>query len=133
MADALEMAEYFRAHAQRVMTHFGAAPARHEAFGTRLLAILLSAGTWITRTSIHDELGRNAKAADLDVALSALADEGLAEGGVSRDNHREGRAAGDGVAQSTERINEETKKPARMPVLSFFRSFFRFFGAGGMW
>ncbi len=85
--DAIELIEYLRAHARRVLVHFGtAAPQVDAGLAGRVRAILERAaveeaetGGWISRTEIWTQLHRNADASSLDGALAALQVEGVAE------------------------------------------------------
>lgn len=88
MEDAITLAEYFRAHAHRVLPHFGASPEpRFAGLPARVLGALRREGErqaeyggWVNRTGLHRALGNAVKAAELDVALDAL----LAAGRVER-------------------------------------------------
>ncbi len=74
---AIEVVEYFRAHARRVLVHFGTnAPHVDAGLTGRVAAILRRADRWLSKTELWDALHRNAKAEALDAALGALLAEG---------------------------------------------------------
>jgi hypothetical protein len=79
MAAALELAEYVRAHAGRVMAHFGDTAAVDGPLGVRVLRSLRRAGGWVTRGQLHAELGGHIAAAALTATLKGLERAGLAE------------------------------------------------------
>jgi len=87
--DGIDLAEYFRAHALRVLCHFGvsAAPA-FAGLPARVLRALERAGDdpaspdrWVSRTRLHRGLGNGVKAPELDAALAALEAAGRTERG----------------------------------------------------
>ena len=85
--DAIRVIDYFSAHAQRVMAHFGATtPGSPTSLSTRVLAILDRAVTeqpdregWRSRTELWDALQRNVSAAELGATLTSLTAAGLVE------------------------------------------------------
>jgi len=81
MSGALELAEYFRAHACRAMAHFGvAAVAPSGGLAARALKVLRNAdGDWVDRTGLHANLGGHVAADLLDRALFDLRGMGLVE------------------------------------------------------
>jgi CRISPR-associated protein Cmr3 len=82
MADAIMLAEYFRAHAQAILPYFQTATApRSAGLAARVRRVLERAhGEWIKRTELHQKLGGRTPAEALSEALAALAAEGVAEG-----------------------------------------------------
>lgn len=87
LRDAILFIEYARAHARRVMVHFGtAAPHVDAGLAARVRAILDRArvgqadhGGWLSRTELWDRLHRNCDAEALDGVLQGLAAVGVAE------------------------------------------------------
>jgi hypothetical protein len=72
---AIELVTYFRAHARRVLVHFGtSAPHLDAGLTERVEAILRRADRWVRKTELWDALHRNVKAE----ALGALLAEGRA-------------------------------------------------------
>jgi len=87
--DGIDLAECFRAHALRVLCHFGvsAVPA-FAGLPARVLRALERAGDdpasperWVSRTRLHRGLGNAVKAPELDAALAALTAAGRVERG----------------------------------------------------
>jgi hypothetical protein len=81
MEGAIELAEYFRAHAQRVLPALSvnAAP-RSLRLASPLLGLMQDAdGAWVSRTDLHRGLNRHVAADDLDEALAVLEARALAE------------------------------------------------------
>ncbi len=78
---ALELAEYFRVSAFRVLPHFGQhGQASTGSLVARVAAILDTAGgAWIARSAIRDALHRNVKADDIAEALTRLEEQERAE------------------------------------------------------
>ena len=76
LGDALELAEYFLAHARLVLPAFSSNDA---ALDSRVLGILDDAGSWISRRDLHQRLGGHVKAAALDEAIELLVGHGLVE------------------------------------------------------
>jgi len=111
MADAIELVEYFRQHAHRVLVHFGAlSPARLAGLDGRVIRILDQADGWVDRTALHRRLGGHVAAQALSAALSRLESEGLAE---RRSVPTEGRPAEQwrAVARGNEEDEERPEKP----------------------
>ena len=74
MNAAIDLAEYFRAHAHRVMAEFGVAPVLpHGGLATRCLRVLRDAGDWVTGTELNEALGGHVPAAQYENALRELA------------------------------------------------------------
>jgi hypothetical protein len=78
MANALALVEYLRAHAHRVMTHFGAAAAVENALSIRAWQVLLRADDWVRMADLHRELGGHVHGEALRHALAELEAAGLA-------------------------------------------------------
>ena len=81
MAGAIELIEYFRAHAHRVMTHFGVSViAKSGGLTGRCYHVLCEAlGERLTSTQISSALGGHVSAANYERALDELVTLGLAE------------------------------------------------------
>jgi putative DNA primase/helicase len=81
LAGAIELAEYFRAHARRVLPGFGSTPpARTAGLEARVLRLLEGAGgEWVDRGELHKRLGGHTAAEALSEALTQLESQGLAE------------------------------------------------------
>lgn len=87
LRDAIAVVEYDRAHARRVLVHFGTqAPPAEAGLASRVRAILARAvgehaerGGWIGRTEIWAALSRNCSAEALDAALRSLEARWIAE------------------------------------------------------
>ncbi|MBI4498112.1 MAG: DUF3987 domain-containing protein [Chloroflexi bacterium] len=81
MAGALELTEYFRAHAHRVLMHFGvAAVVPSGGLAVRVLRVLEAAnGEWVARDAILSKVSRNTPANEYDAALGDLEQQGLVE------------------------------------------------------
>jgi hypothetical protein len=81
MADAIDLAEYYRAHAQHILPRFGAAPSKRAAgLGGRIERLLeRAAGAWVPRAQINDGLGGHVPSAAITAALTALQDAGRVE------------------------------------------------------
>ncbi len=87
MGAALELVEYFRAHALRVLPKLGQhdAPAAESLVG-KVAAILDAAhGAWVSKSAIRDALHRNPDAGAVGEALARLAEQGRAERRVNRE------------------------------------------------
>jgi hypothetical protein len=73
MGAAMELIEYFREHALRVLGHFGA---NVEGVGGPpagvLRALKRAAGAWVTRSDLHRRLGGHVSAESLTTELAAL-------------------------------------------------------------
>jgi len=95
MRDAIELVEYFRAHARRVLPLIGqAAPAGRDNLVGKVAAILeRSNGTWVFRSAIRDALHRNPSSEEIGSALAQLETQGLAERGMIRTSAGAGRPA----------------------------------------
>lgn len=92
MQAAIELAEYFRTHAHRVLPRFGATAAGATSLVGNVAAILAdAAGAWINRSTIRDQFHRNCPAAEITQALQILAEQGLAESRLNREG--QGRPA----------------------------------------
>jgi hypothetical protein len=77
---AITLVEYFRAHARRVLTHFGTdAPHVDAGLAGRVATILRRADGWLGKTELWQALHRNVKGDALDAALGALLTEGQVE------------------------------------------------------
>ena len=77
---AITLVEYFRAHARRVMTHFGTnAPHVDAGLAGRIAAILRDGDDWCSKTDLSNAMHRNVKAEALEAALSALVADGSVE------------------------------------------------------
>lgn len=78
---ALDLTEYFRAHALRVLPQFGQDDARGgRSLVSQVAAILDHAGgAWVARSAIRDALHRNPTADEVGEALARLAEQGRAE------------------------------------------------------
>ncbi len=88
MAGAIQLVEYFRSHAQRVLTHFGvAAIATSGGLAARVLKALGNDGE-IAKTVLYNRLGFSVPAATLDGALAELEALGLAEKRVQKQDGR---------------------------------------------
>jgi hypothetical protein len=107
MDAAIELAEYHRAHAQRVLPRFRAAPSTGSAgLYERVLRILDAAnGAWVNRRTLHQKLHGNVAAADLTAMLERLAAEGQAEQEQIPTGHRPAECW-----RRTSRTNEQTNK-----------------------
>ena len=92
MSAALDLAEYFRAHALRVLPRFGQYTADGEGSLVGKVAAILddAGGDWVARSAIRDALHRNPSAAAISEALTRLEEQGRAEQRVNRDE-RTGR------------------------------------------
>lgn len=112
--DAIAVVEYLRGHLPTVLPAFTSADADATGAGVgldaRVARVLANAeGAWVARRALHDGLGRNVPAADLDAVLEALEADGLAErrtvdtGARPREEARWAR-------RTVERTNEQTNK-----------------------
>ena len=74
MTGAIEVIEYFRAHARRVLPALGTAePSRAAAVEVRVeRALGRSGGGWVARTELYRRLGNGVLAEELDTTLAAL-------------------------------------------------------------
>lgn len=96
MGGAIEVVEYFRAHARRVQPALGSSgESRAAGVPGRVRRILGRAGgAWVSRTDLHKALGHSVPAPELDAALGVLVDEGRTErrtvptGGRTREEWR---------------------------------------------
>jgi putative DNA primase/helicase len=81
LAGAIELAEYFRAHARRVLPNFGSTPpARSAGLEARVPRILERAGgEWVDRGELHKDLGGHTPAEALTEVLTRLESQGSAE------------------------------------------------------
>jgi hypothetical protein len=81
LADAIELGEYFRQHANRVLAHFdGSGAPGAAALVARVERALARGGDeWVSKTDLHRRLGNSVEAAALDGALAALLTAGRAE------------------------------------------------------
>jgi len=80
MDGAIELGEYFRAHAHRVQTHFGlAAPTAIVELEARIVRALEREGGWASRRRLHALLGGHVPATDLSAALESLKQQGIVE------------------------------------------------------
>jgi hypothetical protein len=80
MDGAIELGEYFRAHAHRVQTRFGfAAPTPIVRLEARIVRALEREGGWASRRRLHALLGGHVSAAELRVALESLKQQGIVE------------------------------------------------------
>lgn len=87
MGAALELVEYFRAHAYRVLPRFGVTGAGDTGSVVGKVAAILdgAGGEWVGRAAIRDRLHRNCPAASVSEALQRLAELGRAESRVNRE------------------------------------------------
>jgi len=75
MMDAIELAEYFRAHALRVLPFFGSQTDDISGLLPRIRRILKRhGGEWVTRTMIYNGLGGHVSADDISDVLDELLD-----------------------------------------------------------
>jgi hypothetical protein len=80
MDGAIELGEYFRAHAHRVQTHFGiVAPTPMVRLEGRIESALKREARWTSRRDLYALLGGHVPAADLTIALESLKDREVAE------------------------------------------------------
>lgn len=112
MADAIELVEYSRQHAHRVLIHFGAAsPTQSAGVPSRIFRILdREHGVWLDRTALHRRLGGHVAAQALSDALARLEADGLIE---RRSVPTEGRPAEQwhAVVRNNEETEESPEKP----------------------
>lgn len=87
MGAAIELSEYFRAHAGRVLPHFGLPIAAMRGSLVAKVAAILDAagGAWLMRSVIRDALHRNCDAHELTEALKRLEEMGRTERRLNRD------------------------------------------------
>jgi hypothetical protein len=80
MNSAIELGEYFRAHAHRVQTRFGlVVPTPMVRLESRVEGVLKREAGWTSRRDLHALLGGHVPAADLTWALESLKERGVAE------------------------------------------------------
>lgn len=81
MGAAIDLGEYFRAHACLVLPRFGQPVAATQGSLVAKVAAILDAagGAWVMRSAIRDALHRNCDARELTVALECLKEKGRAE------------------------------------------------------
>jgi len=105
---AIELAEYYRSHAYRVLPHFGASSSGHGAGVTQRVARVLEQanGDWVRRTEISKGLGRNVTSERIAGALQELATRCHAESRTLSSGERGGRP----TEEWRSLISEITKK-----------------------
>lgn len=113
MADALELTEYFRAHALRALVHFGAEANVSNPLSMRVLRLLQEAnGRWLPTGALHTGLGGHVSSSSLEAALNDLAQAGLAKKRCLTPGPRGGRPR-----TEWKHISEKTEKTEETPVL----------------
>lgn len=120
MSGAIELVEYFRACAHRVMTRFGlAAVTKAGGLAARCYNVLRRAsGEWVTGTEMNRALGGHTLAADYEAALSELEEMGLVEASTAK-------AAGGKQGRPSKRWRlladqtDQTEKRANDPFIPF--------------
>ncbi len=93
MGDAIELVEYFRAHAHRVLPHFGSA-AKQQAVGLRariLRALDREPGVWVNQSDVFARLGHHVPATGVKAELQSLKDAGDVELRVGPTSEKGGR------------------------------------------
>jgi hypothetical protein len=91
MAHALELTEYFRAHAARTVVHFGEGVSAGHPLGMRVLRVLREMSGWVKRGELYQRLGGHVRAAEVSAALIDLARTGRAESRAVPSGDRGGR------------------------------------------
>lgn len=76
LSGALELADYFLAHAQLVLPLFASVPS--SGLAGRILTLLSESDDWVSRGQLHQGLGGHVSATDLDNALEQLSSRELA-------------------------------------------------------
>lgn len=114
MNAAIDLAEYFRSHAHRALTHFGvAAVAPNGGLAHRVLRVLELAEGEVSKDDLYEGLGRKVAASELDRALKELESWGLAE---RRSNKGEGRGRPRELwRRSSEKYEEYEENPDGQP------------------
>jgi hypothetical protein len=107
---AIELIEYFRQHAHRTLTHFGAASShRGGGVAVRALRVLERAGgDWLSRRALHEALGGHVPSPELAHALEVLAADGQAERRDVPPGPAGGRPGEEWRATTDARANEQT-------------------------
>jgi hypothetical protein len=136
LLSAIELTEYFRSHALRVLPRFGATPrSRNAGLAGRVLRILTDAGgEWVERAALHRKLSGHVGKDELSTALEDLASRGLSE---SRSMPTGGRPSEQWralhLSEESEKSeqSEETQAQAGQEGLSSLSSFVRNTSGGG--
>ncbi len=115
MAAAVELVGYFLGHAHRVLLELG-----DGVLARRVLEALAAAGGQLSRTRIHEELGRHVRAADLQAVRDFLAAQGAIEivtldpgprGGRPVEAWRLARSRSRGACEETEETSPQDTNP----------------------
>lgn len=110
--DAIAVVEYLRGHLPTVLPAFTTTAVTISGAGldARVARVLVGAeGAWVARRALHDGLGRNVAAGDLDGALEQLEADGLVERRTVETGARP-REEARWVERTAERTNEQTNK-----------------------
>ncbi len=109
MGDAIELVEYFRAHAHRVLPAFGSA-AEQRAVGLRariLRALNREPGAWVNRSDVFTRLGHHAPAAKVNAELRSLEEAGAVESRPGPSGNKGGRPPTQWRTKTQEHKNPE--------------------------
>jgi len=107
MTGAIELAEYFRSHAHRVLPKFNDTNVITAAgLHSRVLRILhRNLGSWISRTTIYRELGSHTPAVEIESVLASMLEQGIVETQVESSGERGGRPSEQWRVVTQERRN----------------------------
>lgn len=109
MDDAIDVVEYFRAHAHRVLPWFGSsAPQQEVGLRERVHRQLERVGgDWINQSDIAAKLGGHVPAVDLETVLNSLESDGVAEHRTGGTGPHGGRPPTRWRVKTQERENSE--------------------------